>query len=306
MNDCIFCKIIKGEIPSNKVYEDDEIILVRKERGILIHSDGNTNETLLNAVSFYLEKQGLKNKCRVLHRIDLETTGLVLFSKNLLSYYYINKQMEDEKIKKVYIAKNFNDKEIIKFIQDNKISYSVTDPKNMDGMVEGRHQGIIAVIDDYEYVDYRNMLNDNVVVMLDHLEDPHNFGAIIRTCEAAGIKSIIIPKDRSVSVTSTVMKTSAGALEHVNIAMVNNLVNVIDDFKDNGFFVYAADMDGRNYKDVDYANKVLLVIGSEGNGVGRLVKKNCDQILAIPMSGHVNSLNASVAAAILIYGIVNK
>lgn len=225
-----------------------------------------------------------------------------VFGKNVFN------ELKDniKSIKKVYIAKNFNDKEIIKFIQENKISYSVTDPKNMDGMVEGRHQGIIAVIDDYEYVDYRDMLNDNVVVMLDHLEDPHNFGAIIRTCEAAGIKSIIIPKDRSVSVTSTVMKTSAGALEHVNIAMVNNLVNVIDDFKDNGYFVYAADMDGQNYKDVDYANKVLLVIGSEGNGVGRLVKKNCDQILAIPMSGHVNSLNASVAAAILIYGIVNK
>lgn len=225
-----------------------------------------------------------------------------VFGKNVFN------ELKDniKSIKKVYIAKNFNDKEIIKFIQDNKISYSVTDPKNMDGMVEGRHQGIIAVIDDYEYVDYKTMLGDNVVVMLDHLEDPHNFGAIIRTCEAAGIKSIIIPKDRSVSVTSTVMKTSAGALEHVNIAMVNNLVNVMDDFKDNGFFVYAADMDGQNYKDVDFANKVLLVIGSEGNGVGRLVKKNCDQILAIPMSGHVNSLNASVAAAILIYGIVNK
>ena len=225
-----------------------------------------------------------------------------VFGKNVFN------ELKDnvKSIKKVYIAKNFNDKEIIKFIQDNKISYSVTDPKNMDGMVEGRHQGIIAIIDDYEYVDYKTMLGDNVVVMLDHLEDPHNFGAIIRTCEAAGIKSIIIPKDRSVSVTSTVMKTSAGALEHVNIAMVNNLVNVIDDFKDNGFFVYAADMDGQNYKDVDYANKVLLVIGSEGNGIGRLVKKNCDQILAIPMSGHVNSLNASVAAAILIYGIVNK
>lgn len=225
-----------------------------------------------------------------------------VFGKNVFN------ELKDnvKSIKKVYIAKNFNDKEIIKFIQDNKISYSVTDPKNMDGMVEGRHQGIIAVIDDYEYVDYKTMLSDNVVVMLDHLEDPHNFGAIIRTCEAAGIKSIIIPKDRSVSVTSTVMKTSAGALEHVNIAMVNNLVNVMDDFKDNGFFVYAADMDGQNYKDVDFANKVLLVIGSEGNGVGRLVKKNCDQILAIPMSGHVNSLNASVAAAILIYGIVNK
>ena len=209
-------------------------------------------------------------------------------------------------IKKVYLAKNFNDKEIIKFIQDNKISYSTMDIRKMDGMVEGRHQGIIVVVDDYEYSDYHNMLNDNIVVMLDHLEDPHNFGAIIRTCEAAGIKSIIIPKDRSVSVTSTVMKTSAGALEHVDIAMVNNLVNVIDDFKDNGYFVYAADMDGTNYKQVNYSDKVLLVIGSEGNGLGRLVKKNCDEILSIPQFGHVNSLNASVAAAILIYGIVNK
>lgn len=209
-------------------------------------------------------------------------------------------------IKKIYLAKNFTDKDIISFIKDNGISYSVMDQRKMDGMVEGRHQGIIIVVDDYEYSDYKEMLNDKIVVMLDHLEDPHNFGAIIRTCEAAGIKSIIIPKDRSVSVTSTVMKTSAGALEHVNIAMVNNLVNVIDDFKDNGFFVYAADMDGENYKSVDYADKVLLVIGSEGNGVGRLVKKNCDQILAIPQYGHVNSLNASVAAAILIYGIVNK
>ena len=209
-------------------------------------------------------------------------------------------------IKKVYLAKNFTDKDIVKFIQDNKISYSVMDAKKMDAMVEGRHQGIIVVVDEYEYVNYESMLNDNIVVMLDHLEDPHNFGAIIRTCEAAGIKSIIIPKDRSVSVTSTVMKTSAGALEHVNIAMVNNLVNVINDFKDNGYFVYAADMDGRNYKQVNYADKVLLIIGSEGNGLGRLVKKNCDEILSIPQFGHVNSLNASVAAAILIYGIVNK
>ena len=225
-----------------------------------------------------------------------------VFGKNVF-----NELKENVKsIKKVYIAKNFTDKETIKFIQDNKISYAVMESHKMDGMVEGRHQGIIAVIDDYEYSDYRDMFCDKVVVMLDHLEDPHNFGAIIRTCEAAGIKSIIIPKDRSVSVTSTVMKTSAGALEHVNIAMVSNLVNVIDDFKDNGYFVYAADMDGTNYKQVNYSDKVLLVIGSEGNGLGRLVKKNCDEILSIPQFGHVNSLNASVAAAILIYGIINK
>lgn len=225
-----------------------------------------------------------------------------VFGKNVF-----NELKDDVKsIKKVYLAKNFNDKEIIDFIHKNKISYSFVDSRNMDSMVEGKHQGIICIVDDYAYASYKDMLNDKVVVMLDHLEDPHNFGAIIRTCEAAGIKSIIIPKDRSVSVTSTVMKTSAGALEHVNVAMVNNLVNVIDDFKKNGYFVYAADMDGTNYKDVDYSDKVLLVIGSEGNGVGRLVKKNCDQILAIPMVGKVNSLNASVAAAILIYGIVNK
>ena len=142
--------------------------------------------------------------------------------------------------------------------------------------------------------------------MLDHLEDPHNFGAIIRTCEAAGIKSIVIPKDRSVSVNETVMKTSVGALEHVNIAMVNNLINAINDFKDNGFFVYAAQMDGTNYKNVDYADKVLLIIGNEGSGISRLVRKNCDEIVSIPQYGKINSLNASVASAILIYGIVNK
>ena len=209
-------------------------------------------------------------------------------------------------IKKVYIANNFNDKEIINFIRDNKISYSSMDIKKMDSMVDGRHQGIIIEVNEYEYVDYKKMLNSNVVVMLDHLEDPHNFGAIIRTCECAGIKDIIIPKDRSVSVNGTVMKTSAGALEHVNIAMVSNLVNTIKDFQNNGFFVYAADMDGMNYKDVDFADKVVLIIGNEGNGIGRLVRENCDQIVAIPQYGQINSLNASVAAAILIYGIVNK
>ena len=150
-----------------------------------------------------------------------------VFGKNVFN------ELRDDigKIKKVYLANNFNDKDIINFIKDNKISYSTMDVKKMDAMVEGRHQGIVIVIDDYEYVNYETMLDDKIVVMLDHLEDPHNFGAIIRTCEAAGIKSIIIPKDRSVSVSGTVMKTSAGALEHVNVAMVNNLGNVIDDFK---------------------------------------------------------------------------
>ena len=209
-------------------------------------------------------------------------------------------------IKKVYIANNFNDKDIIKFIKDNKISYTSMDIKKMDGMVDGRHQGIIIDVNEYEYVNYKDMFNDNIVVLLDHLEDPHNFGAIIRTCECAGIKNIIIPKDRSVSVNGTVMKTSAGALEHVNIAMVSNLVNVIKDFQKNGFFVYAADMDGKNYKNIDFADKTMLIIGNEGNGISRLVRENSDEVVSIPQYGQINSLNASVAAAILIYGIVNK
>ena len=204
-------------------------------------------------------------------------------------------------IRKVYLAKSFNDKEIINFIKENKISYTTTDNKVMDKMVDGKHQGIIVVINDYDYVDYKTLYSDKIVVVLDHLEDPHNFGAIIRTCEAAGIHSIVIPKDRGVSVNSTVMKTSAGALEHVNVAMVNNLVKTIDDFKKNG-----ADMNGHNYKDISFSDKVLLVIGNEGKGMGRLVRETCDEIVSIPQYGKINSLNASVATAIIIYGIVNR
>jgi 23S rRNA (guanosine2251-2'-O)-methyltransferase len=218
-----------------------------------------------------------------------------------------NELREDIKsIKKVYIANNFSDKDIINFIKNNGISHTFVDIKKMDSMVDGRHQGIIIEINEYDYVNYKEMLNDKVVVMLDHLEDPHNFGAIIRTCEAAGIYSVIIPKDRSVSVNGTVMKTSAGALDRVKISMVSNLVNVIKDFQDNGFYAYAADKDGDNYKDVDFSDKVLLIIGNEGHGISRLVRENCDQILAIPQYGKINSLNASVAAGILIYGIVNR
>ena len=218
-----------------------------------------------------------------------------------------NELREDIKaIKKVYLARGFNDKEIIDFIKNNKISYTVTDNKVLDSMVSGKHQGIVILTNDYEYKDYKEMYNDNIVVLLDHLEDPHNLGAIIRTCEAAGISSIVIPKDRGVSVNSTVMKTSAGALEHVNIAMVNNLVKVIEDFKKNGFFVYGADMDGKNYKDIDFSSKVILVIGNEGKGMSRLVREACDEIVSIPQYGKINSLNASVATAIIIYGIINR
>ena len=196
------------------------------------------------------------------------------------------------------------DERIMKSIRENKIQFESVSKEAMDRMVKGNHQGIMAIIDDYTYTDYKTMYNDSLVVMLDHLEDPHNFGAIIRTCEAAGVQSIIIPKDRSVDINETVMKTSTGALEYVNVARVNNLVKVMNDFKDNGFFVYGAEADGVSCKTCDYSDKVLLIVGSEGNGLSRLVRENCDEIVSLPMKGHVNSLNASVAAAILIYDIV--
>lgn len=210
-------------------------------------------------------------------------------------------ELDIKNIRKVYLSKSFKDKDIIEFIQKNKIKYVISDPKVMDGMIRN-NQGIIVDINDYEYSNLESIDSDFVII-LDHLEDPHNFGAIIRTSEAMGIKHIIIPKDRSVSVNETVMKTSAGALNHVNIIQVPNLVNAINYLKDNGFFVYGAEADGINYKDVDYSDKRCLVIGSEGKGISPVVRKNCDEIISLTMKGHVNSLNASVAAGILIYGL---
>jgi 23S rRNA (guanosine2251-2'-O)-methyltransferase len=193
----------------------------------------------------------------------------------------------------------------MKKIKDNHIKYMIADQRDLD-RIALHNQGIVIEINDYEYKDLSVIGKDEkIVLLLDHLEDPHNFGAIIRTCEARGIKSVIIPKDRSVAVNDTVMKTSAGALNRVNIIMVPNLVNAINKLKDEGFFIYASAMDGRDYKKVSYTDRVVLIIGNEGKGVSKIVRDNSDEIISIPMIGSINSLNASVAAGILMYGIEN-
>ncbi|HIS90694.1 MAG TPA: 23S rRNA (guanosine(2251)-2'-O)-methyltransferase RlmB [Candidatus Faecisoma merdavium] len=203
----------------------------------------------------------------------------------------------NSKIEKVYVANNFKEKEILKNI---KAPIVYVDKNKLDKMVDGVHQGIVLKIADYDYKDISE-LNSDVVVMLDHLEDPHNFGAIIRTCEAAGVKDIIIPKDRSVKVNSTVMKTSAGCLDRVNIYEVTNLVQTINYLKKNDYWIIGTDIKGTDYKDIDYKGKIVIIIGNEGNGMSRLVKEACDFIATIPMKGEVNSLNASVAAGIIIF-----
>lgn len=203
----------------------------------------------------------------------------------------------NSKIEKVYVANNFKDREILKKL---KAPIVYVDKNKLDKMVDGVHQGIVLKIADYEYKDISE-LNSDIVVMLDHLEDPHNFGAIIRTCEATGIKDIIIPKDRSVKVNSTVMKTSAGCLDRVNIYEVTNLVQTINYLKKNNYWIIGTDMEGTNYKKIDYQGKIVIIIGNEGSGISRLVKETCDFIATIPMQGEVNSLNASVAAGIIIF-----
>ncbi|MBQ9011768.1 MAG: 23S rRNA (guanosine(2251)-2'-O)-methyltransferase RlmB, partial [Bacilli bacterium] len=176
----------------------------------------------------------------------------------------------------------------------------------LDEIENGNHQGIILEVDDYNYSSLDEIEKEDIIVMLDHLEDPHNFGAIIRTCEAAGIKSIIIPKDRSVKVNGTVSKTSVGTINNVNIAIVNNLVNTIKKLKEKGYWIIGTDMEGTDYKEIDYTGKIVLVVGNEGKGISKLVKENCDFMASIPMNGKVNSLNASVAAALIIYEAVRK
>ena len=208
-----------------------------------------------------------------------------------------------EKIQKALIWDKFSDRKLISAIQKREICIKFCAKKDLDKFANGNHQGIILCIPDYEYCDVSEFIsNENsLVVILDHLEDPHNLGAIIRTCEAAGVNGIIIPKDRSVSVNSTVMKVSAGALENMKIASVTNLSNTIKYLKDNDFWIVGTDMNGTNYDEIDYSGKIAIVIGNEGKGMSKVVRDSCDFIASIPMKGVINSLNASVAAGIVIY-----
>ncbi len=188
------------------------------------------------------------------------------------------------------------------------------DQKKLDYMCGGgNHQGVCAFVASHEYstvddiLDYAREKGEKpFVVICDEIEDPHNLGAIIRTAECAGAHGVIIPKRRSAALSYAVGKTSAGALEYMRVARVSNLAQTIDELKEKGLWVYGADMDGDDYKSVDVAESAALVIGSEGKGLGKLVRQKCDVIVSLPMKGKINSLNASVAAGILMYEIASK
>ena len=214
-----------------------------------------------------------------------------------------------EKVEKIFLQENFNDKEIISLIENSKIVVFYKKKREIDNLCSGVHQGILLFIPDYQYSNINTFLNKNEekVVILDHIEDPHNLGAIIRTCEAAGIKSVIIPKDRQVQVNATVMKTSVGTLDNVNIVQVTNLSNTIDKLKENGYWIVGTALkDSVDYRDIDYTGKIALIVGNEGTRISNLVMKKCDFIAKIPMYGETNSLNASVATGIMIYEMIRN
>lgn len=193
--------------------------------------------------------------------------------------------------------------------RDRQIPVKEVDRQKLDYISSGApHQGIIAfaAVRDYSTVDdifayAQSREEPPFIVMLDEVEDPHNLGAVIRTAECAGVHGVIIPKRRSAGLSYTVGKASAGAVEYMRVARVTNIPTLIDDLKSRGVWVYGADMNGTDYRQCDFSGACAIVIGNEGKGISRLVREKCDVIVSLPMKGKINSLNASVAAGILMY-----
>ena len=205
-------------------------------------------------------------------------------------------------------------RELIAVAKEKGVPVQFLERSKLDSMAKGiRHQGVLAQVSPVEYVELEDILTkarekqeDPFIILLDELEDPHNLGAILRSADAAGAHGVLIPKRRSCPLSATVAKTSAGAVEHVPVARIGNIVQTIKALKEEGLWVAGADMDGKNYYEADLTGPLLLVVGSEGQGIGRLVKEQCDFIVRIPMLGAINSLNASVAGSVLMFEVTKQ
>lgn len=204
---------------------------------------------------------------------------------------------------------------IIAMAKERKIVLTMVNKTKLNQMAQTENnQGVIAIVPPFDYCEVEDILENAkqreekpFILILDGIEDPHNLGSIIRTAETAGVHGIIIPKRRSASVNSTVSKVSAGAVEHMKIARVNNINETIRYLKENGVWICGTDMDAKKYYyQEDYTGPIAIVIGSEGFGMSRLVKENCDFLVKIPMKGKITSLNASVSAGIVIYEAVKQ
>ena len=220
-------------------------------------------------------------------------------------------------IDKLFVLKNCQDGPVNSILREAKkhdVIVSFVAKERLDQMSKtGKHQGVIASAAAYEYAEVEDILNlarekgePPFIFLLDNIEDPHNLGAIIRTANLAGAHGVIIPKRHAVGLTATVAKTSAGALNYTPVAKVTNLGATMEELKKEGLWFVCADMGGTTMYDLNLTGPIGLVIGNEGEGVGRLVKEKCDYVASIPMKGDIDSLNASVAAGVLAYEIVRQ
>ncbi|MGN1311190.1 MAG: 23S rRNA (guanosine(2251)-2'-O)-methyltransferase RlmB [Clostridia bacterium] len=221
-------------------------------------------------------------------------------------------------INKIFIAngeKHGSINKIISMAKERRVVIVEVDRAKLNQMAQSdNHQGVIAIVPPFDYCEVEDILNladkkneKPFILILDGIEDPHNLGSAIRTAETAGVHGVIIPKRRAATVNSTVYKVSAGAVEHMNIARVNNLNETIKYLKDNGIWVCGTDMEAKNYYyNENFDGPIAIVIGSEGFGMSRLVKDNCDFLVKIPMKGKITSLNASVSAGIVMYEVVKQ
>lgn len=222
------------------------------------------------------------------------------------------------KVEELYIQKGNLKGSIEKVIgraKNKNVVIKTVDKKTLDNMANGEvHQGVIALISSFEYSSIDDILNeaknrneDPFIVILDEIEDPHNLGAIIRSCETAGVHGVIIPKRRSASINSTVYKSSAGACNYLKVAKVTNINRTIDELKEKNIFVYGTDGDAKNYYNkTNLTGPIAIVIGNEGKGISMQIKKNCDDLIKIPMRGKITSLNASNACAIVCYEVLRQ
>lgn len=223
----------------------------------------------------------------------------------------------DRTIDKLFVQTGSNEGSIRKIIaeaKDKGIVIQDTEKIRLDTMAEsGKHQGVIAFASAHDYVRLEDILaaaeakgEDPFIIIMENLNDPHNLGAVIRSANAAGAHGVVIPKRRSVGLTSVVGKVSAGAIEYTPVAKVTNIVRTIETLKSQGVWVACADMSGDVMYETDLKGPIALVVGGEGEGVSRLVKENCDYVVSMPMKGQIDSLNASVAAALLMYEVVRQ
>lgn len=227
------------------------------------------------------------------------------------------KTQEAEKINKVFLAEGVQEdfaNEVYRYAKPKNLIVQRVPKSKLDRMVNGEnHQGLVLTVASFEYADLDQLLDKldgqdeaPFLLMLDNIEDPHNLGSILRSSDATGVSGVIIPKRRASGLTSVVAKTSTGAIDHVSVARVNNLVQTCQTLKDRGYWIFGTAMEGEDYRRWDAKGKTVLVIGNEGKGISPLLLKQMDQTLTIPMIGHVQSLNASVATGVLLYQAFNS